>query len=318
MPSSNSRPLATTEEVTMIDEVDNIDPDDRNVFPAPMMTYFDRDDQGVARGAALPKWVTQAYGGGLRFPDAPPDRPYTFANFVQGMDGVVSFQLPGQASGGPVSGFNPQDQFLMALLRAKADAVMVGAGTLRAEPEHVWTPEHIYPKGGHPMWGGLRRRLGKQPNLINSFVTASGDINLGAKVFRQSNLRCVVFTTATGAERIMSMRAAHPDAKLEVIVVGERTVNLSKMLWRFRTEFGVQHLLVEGGPQLMGDLLSQDLMNEVFLTVAPQVIGTDGDRPTFAKGRPFTPETARWWELVSLKGWGNYLYTRYRFTGAKK
>ncbi|MDO8622124.1 MAG: dihydrofolate reductase family protein, partial [bacterium] len=234
----------------------------------------------------------------------------------QGMDGIVSFQLPGQASGGPVSGFNAQDQFLMGVLRAAADAVMVGAGTLRAEPEHCWTPEHIYPKAG-PRWAELRRAFGKQPNLINAFVTASGDINLEAVVFRQPNIRCVVFTTTAGAERIAGMRAAHPGATLEVIVVGERTVDLPEMLRRFRTEFGVEHLLVEGGPQLMGDFLSQDLMDEVFLTIAPQVIGTDGNRPTFAKGKPFTPETARWWQLVSAKGWGDYLYTRYRLVKTK-
>ncbi|MDP3771412.1 MAG: dihydrofolate reductase family protein [bacterium] len=282
-------------------------------LPEPMTTFVDRDDH---RGRMLPAWLTGAYGGGFRFPDVPADRPRTFGNFVQGMDGIVSFQLPGQASGGPVSGFNAQDQFLMGVLRAAADAVMVGAGTLRAEPEHCWTPEHIYPKAG-PRWAELRQMFGKQPNLINAFVTASGDINLEAVVFRQPNIRCVVFTTKSGAERIAGMRAAHPDATLEVIVVGERTVELPEMLRRFRTEFGVEHLLVEGGPQLMGDFLSQDLMDEIFLTIAPQVIGTDGNRPTFAKGKPFTPQTARWWQLVSAKGWGDYLYTRYRLTKTK-
>ncbi|MBI4434510.1 dihydrofolate reductase family protein [Candidatus Uhrbacteria bacterium] len=292
-------------------DIDNIDPDS-GAFPSPMISYLDRDERHITK-PPLPNWVTRAYGGNISFPDAQAERPYLFANFVQGMDGVVSFQLPGQASGGPVSGFNAQDQFLMAVLRAAADAVMVGAGTLRAEPEHRWIPEHIYPKGGQSLWTGLRKRFGKQPNPINAFVTASGDINLGAVVFQQSNIRCVVFTTKTGAERIAGMRAAHPDAKLEVIVVGDRTVDLPEMLRRFRTEFGVEHLLVEGGPQLMGDFLSQDLMDEVFLTIAPQVIGTDGNRPTFAKGKPFTPQTARWWKLVSAKGWGDYLYTRYRF-----
>lgn len=283
-------------------------------FPEPMTTFIDHDDH---RGHVLPVWLTRAYGGGFHLPAAAADRPYLFGNFVQGMDGIVSFQLPGQASGGPVSGYNAQDQFLMGVLRAAADAVVVGAGTLRAEPEHRWTPEHIYPKAGM-RWAELRRDLGKQPGLINAFVTASGDINLDAVVFRSPNIRCVVFTTAAGAERIAGMRTSHPDARLDVVVAGEKTVELPEMLRKFRVEFGVAHLLVEGGPQLMGDLLSQDLLDEIFLTIAPQVIGTDGTRPTFAKGKPFTPQTARWWQLVSTKGWGNYLYTRYRLTAARK
>lgn len=305
MSPSVSRPFATTKEATVDHEL-----------PEPMTTLIDRDDH---RGLGVPAWLSKAYGGGFGFPDTPLDRPYTFGNFVQGMDGIVSFQLPGQASGGPVSGFNAQDQFLMGVLRAAADAVMVGAGTLRAEPEHVWTPEHIYPKAG-PCWAELRSTFGKQPNLINAFVTASGDINLGSVVFRQPNVRCIVITAASGAAKIAGLRQANPDATFEVLMTtegGEHHVNFPEMLRRLRTDFGVEHLLVEGGPQLMGDFLSQDRMDEIFLTIAPQVIGTDGARPTFAKGKPFTPATARWWQLVSVKGWGNYLYNRYRLTKPK-
>ena len=299
MSPSQSRPLETTKEAAVDD-----------LFPQPMITYLDRDAD-AAYGAALTPELRMAHGGDLRFPAAPPDRPYTFANFVMGMDGVVSFQLPGEMSGGTVSGFNAQDQFLMGVLRAEADAVMVGAGTLRAEPEHRWSPEYIYPKG-LAAWVELRRRLGKRPNLINAFVTASGDINLEAMVFRSPSIRCVVFTTSSGAQRINGVRAAQPNARLEVVVVGEQTVDLKEMLRQLRTAFGVEHLLVEGGPTLMGDFVAQGLMDEVFLTDAPQVIGNDGKRPTWVKGHPFTPQTAPWWTLVSLKGWGDYLFRRYR------
>lgn len=276
-------------------------------LPEPMQTFVDHDDR---QGQVSPRWLTSVYGS-LTFPAASADRPYVYANFVQGMDGIVSFQLPGAMSGGAVAGFNAQDQFLMAVLRAAADAVMVGAGTLRAEPEHRWIPEHIYPKAG-ARWAELRQFFGKQPDLINAFVTASGDIDLEAVVFHQPNIRCVVFTTTAGAAKIEERRAAHPTAALEVVVVGEDRVDLTEMLRRFRTEFGVEHLLVEGGPQLMGDFVAQGLMDGIFLTDAPQVIGTDGKRPTWAKGHPFAPDTAKWYELVSLKGWGDYVFRRYR------
>lgn len=278
-------------------------------LPEAITTYFDRDV--TTYGKPLIPALAAAYGGDLRLPSAPHERPYIIANFVQGMDGIVSFHPPGPTSGGPVSGLNPQDQLLMAILRARADAVVVGAGTLRAEPEHRWTPEHIYPKA-ETLWKDLRWSIGKPPDLINAFVTNSGDISPEAVVFRQPNIRCVVFTTTRGAAKINAMRDAYPNARIEAIVVGEDRVDLTEMLRRFRTDLNVEHLLVEGGPQLMGDLVAQGFMDEIFLTDAPQIIGTDGKRPTWAKGHAFTPEEAKWYELVSLKGWGDYLFRRYR------
>ena len=57
----------------------------------------------------------------------------------------MSLNVPGQSGGGPISGFNQQDRMVMGLLRAVADAVIVGAGTLRSAPQHLWTAEYIYP-----------------------------------------------------------------------------------------------------------------------------------------------------------------------------
>src|SRR6266487_4477323 len=58
-------------------------------------------------------------------------RPYVIGNFVTTIDGVVSLNVPGHLSGGDISGFDAHDRVLMGLLRAIADAVIVGAGTLR-------------------------------------------------------------------------------------------------------------------------------------------------------------------------------------------
>src|SRR5207253_7833821 len=68
-----------------------------------------------------------------------------YSNFVTSLDGVVSLGSHPSA-GSVISGRNQADRFLMGLLRACADAVLLGAGTLRATPGHHWTPEHIYPR----------------------------------------------------------------------------------------------------------------------------------------------------------------------------
>src|SRR5207237_10190142 len=68
-----------------------------------------------------------------------------FANFVESVDGVVAFPDAGGESGGIVSGGSEADRFLMGLLRACADAVLIGAGTLRAARNDLWFPESIFP-----------------------------------------------------------------------------------------------------------------------------------------------------------------------------
>src|SRR3954447_24032099 len=78
------------------------------------------------------------YSGDLRFP-AHSDQTYVIGNFVSTLDGVVSFEIPGESGGGEISGFNKGDRFIMGLLRASADAIVVGAGTLlNTAAGHLW------------------------------------------------------------------------------------------------------------------------------------------------------------------------------------
>src|SRR6516162_4125246 len=107
---------------------------------APLESLYEVD-QGNA--LPLPPELASVYDR-LAFPPHP-GRPYVIGNFVMSLDGVTSLLVPGQAGGGPIGGFNPHDHLLMGLLRATADAVIVGAGTLRAVPHHVWTSAHVCP-----------------------------------------------------------------------------------------------------------------------------------------------------------------------------
>src|SRR5215469_9846426 len=97
-------------------------------------------------GAVLPDGLQARYDGNLSFPPAPEERPYFIANFVSTLDGVVSFNLPGQSEGAQISDSNEEDRFNMGLMRASADAVVVGSGTLQAAgPQGSWLPESVYP-----------------------------------------------------------------------------------------------------------------------------------------------------------------------------
>jgi hypothetical protein len=72
-------------------------------------------------------------------------RPYIIGNVVTTLDGVVSLGVPGHEGGGDISGGNQHDHLVMRLLRAMAEAVIVGVRTLHASPQHRWTAEYIYP-----------------------------------------------------------------------------------------------------------------------------------------------------------------------------
>jgi riboflavin biosynthesis pyrimidine reductase len=87
-----------------------------------------------------------------------------------------------------------------------------------------------------------------------------------------------------------------------------------------RSEFGVQTLLHEGGPTLFGQFLEADALDELFLTLSPQIAGRGPHtiRPGMVQGVEFLPNSAPWFQLLSLRQRAEHLYLRYRRTGARR
>ncbi len=86
------------------------------------------------------------------------------------------------------------------------------------------------------------------------------------------------------------------------------------ILQLLQSQFGVKTLLHEGGPTLFGQFLAAEAIDELFLTLSPQIAGRKGDatRPALVQGVEFVPESAPWLEMVSVKERAAYLYLRYR------
>src|SRR5688572_19598480 len=147
----------------------------------------------------LPPELDALYGR-LLFPPHP-NRPYVIGNFVTTLDGVVSLSIPGRSGGGEISGFNPHDRMVMGLLRAVSDAVIVGAGTVRAVTSHVWTAEYVYPSLANS-YQALRNALGKSGPPLNVIVTARGELDLKLRVFQSGEAPVLIVTTIQGARRI--------------------------------------------------------------------------------------------------------------------
>ncbi len=258
----------------------------------------------------LPPDLAALYGP-LRFP-ARPGTAHVVGNFVTSLDGVAALNAPGQMGGGAISGHDRHDRAVMGLLRAAADAVIVGAGTLRASPGHLWTPGYIYPPLAAP-YAALRESLGKSGPPLNVLVSASGAIDLDLPVIRSGAVPALIVTTSGGAARIGERgipRGVEVAAIADAGPVGARAI-LSAV---GRTGRGGV-ILVEGGPRLMADFLAEGALDELFLTLAPQVAGRDAsaERPGFVAGRRFAPEHPLWGALVGVKRGGSHLFLRYSF-----
>src|SRR5689334_3746544 len=99
-----------------------------------LKTLYDGTDSSGRLSAEL----QALYDGDLSFPDACRQRPFVIGNFVQTLDGVVSFKIGGHSGGGDISGRNEEDTFVMGLLRSCADAVLIGEETYRVAQGHLW------------------------------------------------------------------------------------------------------------------------------------------------------------------------------------
>jgi len=274
-------------------------------------TLLDRSraqDQSV-----LPEELTILYGGDLRLP-AFDCRPSVIGNFVSTIDGVVSFEIPGKSGGGDISGFNEADRFIMGLLRASVDAVIVGAGTLReVAPGHLWLAEYVYPEASERYARYRQGKLNKLVPPLNVIVSGSGAVDLQRAVFHTGAVKTLIITSPRGAELLAKSGVALTSAEVRAIEGEGSRIAPASILKLLRDEFAVKILLHEGGPALFGDFVAHGCVDELFLTVAPQFAGRDAKRrrPGVIAGVEFLPRTSPWLKLLSAKQSGSHLYLRY-------
>jgi riboflavin biosynthesis pyrimidine reductase len=243
--------------------------------------------------AVLPEPLAALYGGGLGLAE-----DAVYANVVGSLDGVVALAAP-RGAAPALSGRSEADHLVMALLRCAADALLIGAGTLRADPGHLWTAAYI----DRPR-AEVYRALGRgAPPLV--VVTASGELDPGERALQAGAL---VLTTDAGAARL---RGRLPAASA-VRALGAGPPDAAAILAAIRAE-GHRRVLTEGGPTLLASLVAADALDELFLTLSPVLAGrTAGDgRLGLLEGVRLLPEAGRWARLRSVRASGSHLFLRY-------
>lgn len=221
-------------------------------------------------------------------------RPFVYINMAMTADGKITSaarEYPRFTS--------EHDRREMDRLRAEADALVVGAGTVRAD-------DPVLGVRGDEM-RAYRRSLGKPAGLVGVLVTASGRVAPSSRFF----------DAAPGGERIVATvdddtpaeRLAGVAGRAEVWRIGRGRVDLLELLRRL-AERGVERLLLEGGGELNWAFLRDDLVDELYVTIAPALLG-GRDAPTLLEGPGLSMKAQRRLRLERVRQEGDELFCRY-------
>lgn len=217
------------------------------------------------------------------------DRPRTVANFVASLDGRATVE--GRSGGLGDDG----DKALFGALRGAADAILVGTGTLRAERYGRLLSD--------PGARARRRAAGLASEPLACILSRSGRLPLAIPLFAEPEARVLVFSS-------QDIDLAGVAAQAELVRLPPAELSFAAALAHLRTQRDVKLLLCEGGPTVFATLLRERVVDELFLTLAPKLLG-GGDGAAITTG----PALERLAEVAlagALERAGT-LFLRYRY-----
>jgi riboflavin-specific deaminase-like protein len=225
----------------------------------------------------------------------PPSRPYLLLNMISTADGRATLGGRSGAIGGRA------DKELFHGLRTAVDAVMAGAGTVRAERYRRLVRAERRRE--------IRRARGLAEEPLACIVSGRLALSSGIPLLADPNARVAIVTTSA---------ASLPDdcrADIEYVrATREGALDLPGAMSELRERFGVRTLLCEGGPHLNSQLLADELVDELFLSLSPKLAGGDVTSETLRilNGPELDPPVAL--ELIAALEHDSHLFLRYRVT----
>jgi len=225
---------------------------------------------------------------------AVPDRPYTLLSCAVSIDGYLDDASPNRLI---LSG--PEDLDEVDELRAAADAILVGAGTVRADNPRLLVRD--------PARIAAREAAGKPPHPLRVTLTATGDLDPAARFFTGPGTPVVYCASAAvpTAEKALPARAVVIDAGADL--------SLAAVLHDLHHERSVDTLLIEGGARILRDALAGNLADELRLAIAPFFVA-DPSAPRFGMPAAYPHTSANPMTLLSLRQVGEVAVHRYRLT----
>jgi len=221
-------------------------------------------------------------------------RPLVILHFAVTADGKVSTSKHTSARF-----TSARDKQRLLEVRALADAILVGRGTLETDRMSMDLPDQRLRE--------RRIKEGKSECPLRVILSASGNISISLSVFEKGDAPIVIYTTermAPAQRRLLSEHAA-------VHVSGSDDLDLFWLLWHLYEHYQVQFLVCEGGPTLVKALAQADVIDEIYLTIAAKIFG--GLAAPGLTGLPgeFLP-ASRKFQLIDFDRGENECYLRYR------
>jgi hypothetical protein len=271
--------------------------------PAPLVpleTLFE-----TRRGKILPlsPRLSRLYGS-LRMP-LPRSRPHVFSNFVTTLDGVVSLNVKGHASGGDISGWKAEDDG-EGLLRAIADVVIIGLRHARRRP-----PAHLTAEPSFPTADDHRRpRALANARPVERGRQRRGMIDLRLPIFASGKVPAL-----TDDERWCEALRANVPKSVQIRAFG-RSAGISRAPSPTRPDDASPSESRSRAATLAGDFM-RAAHRRAVPDVAPQIAGRDpGDRRlSLVMGRRFAPRNPKWGALTDVRRGARHLFLRYSFRG---
>jgi len=250
--------------------------------------------------------------------------PHTYLMFVTTIDGIAVPLEPGQRGGSeialrhlkdnPITAGGLTDNRALQYGWATADAVLGGAGILRDNPAASWYPRDK----------DLRDLLTKRKRKpVRAVVTGRGEVDLKHPVFnpKKDEWQSVIFTTKKGEEKLkdqakrLQVQGFKPPQPAKTYAIGDTSVDLAKAVSILRKDYKTKLLDIQGGPNLAGGAINAMLVDEVRLTVSPQIMGdlnSEGKRrPGFVTGIHFGLDDSPLAELEAIGVSASHIFLRY-------
>ncbi|MBK8294239.1 MAG: dihydrofolate reductase family protein [Solirubrobacterales bacterium] len=233
-----------------------------------------------------PTSIDDELAGYKPFEEPQEDRPFVAVNMVTTLDGRASL------NGRTVELGKKHDIELLLKLRTRFDAVMIGAGTMRAERYGRIISD--------PEGRAHRETAGLAPDPLAVIISGRLDLPFDAKLFTDGGGRVLIFTNDENP-------APETNTPVELVRV-EGPIRITEVLRHLRQERDVRALLCEGGPHVLGQLTAAGALDELFLTISATLTG-ERDAPRILEGPLAEPEHL---DLVNLAEAEGELFARYR------
>lgn len=194
---------------------------------------------------------------------APAGRPYVIANFISSVDGKAT------ADGRSAPLGSPGDRATFHLLRTQVDAVLAGTRTLFIE--------NYGPLAKEERLSEIRVAEGRAAQPLGVVISRAGTVPFEIPLFADAGSRVAVYGPP-------DLEVPETAAEVTVHELASGDGALEGVLRSLRADHDVRSLLCEGGPSIFSALLTADLVDELFLSFAPKLVG--GDSVSMTTGRP--------------------------------